>query len=180
MRFFRLRFPPHPRILLVESGSRHLIEGAIPHLRQHFGEQVPMDLFTCFAGLPAGLAGGSAVYHSYDCQGRTARKQLYRELAARGVGVLVILCTGEPIMPKWKWALALNLPVRLLVVNENGDAFWFDRTNLKTIIHFVLFRAGLTGGDAVRTVSQALLFPFTVLYLLLYAAVVHLRRKARV
>ncbi len=179
MRFIRLRFPPSPRILLVESGSRHLIEGAIPHLRAHFGEQAPMDLFTCFAGQPAGLAEASAVYRSYDYQGRVARKRLCRELAARGVGVLVMLCTGEPVMPKWKWALALNLPVRVLVVNENGDAFWFDRANLRTIAHFVLFRAGLTGGDAVRTVSRALLFPLTVLYLLLYAAAVHIARKVR-
>ncbi len=179
MRFFRLRFPAAPRILLVESGSRHLIEGVIPHLRQHFGEQAPMDLFTCFAGLPVGLGEGSKVYHTYDYQGREARKRLYRELVARRVFVLVILCTGEPIMAKWKWALAFRLPVRLLVVNENGDAFWVDRTNWKTIRHFVLFRAGLTGGDAVRTISQVLLFPLTLLYLLVYAAAVHLRRKVR-
>ena len=179
MRFLRLRFPAAPRILLVESGSRHLIEGVIPHLRQHFGEQAPMDLFTCFAGLPAGLGDGSTVYHTYDYQGREARKRLYRELVARRTFVLVILCTGEPIMAKWKWALALRLPVRLLVVNENGDTFWFDRANWKTIRHFVLFRAGLTGGDAVRTISQVLLFPLTLLYLLVYAAAVHLRRKVR-
>jgi hypothetical protein len=179
MRFFRLRFPAEPRILLVESGSRHLIEGVIPHLRQHFGEKAPMDLFTCFAGLPAGLGEGSTVYHTHDYQGRQARKRLYRELASRRVSVLVILCTGGPIMTRWKWALACRLPVRLLVVNENGDAFWFDRANWKTIRHFVLFRAGLTGADAVRTISQVLLFPLTLLYLLLYAAVIHLRRKVR-
>ena len=47
-------------------------------------------------------------------------------------------------MTKWKWALALRLPVKVLVVNENGDFFWFDRANWRTIRHFVLFRAGLS------------------------------------
>ena len=55
-----------------------------------------------------------------------------------------------------------------------------DRANWRTIRHFVLFRAGLTGGDAVRTISQVLLFPLTLAYLLVYAAAIHLRRKVRV
>ena len=33
-------------------------------------------------------------------------------------------------MTKWKWALAFRLPVKVLVVNENGDFFWFDREQL--------------------------------------------------
>ncbi|MCC7175011.1 MAG: hypothetical protein IT159_07425 [Bryobacterales bacterium] len=180
MRFFRLGFPQSPRILLVESGSRRLLEGVIPYLRGHFGSQAPLELLTCYAGKPAGLGEGSAVYQTHHHQGRKARKRLYRTLAENGVGVLVILCSAEPIMTKWKWALALNLPARVLVVNENGDAFWLDRTNWKTILHFVLFRAGLTGGDAVRTLTQALLFPLTLLYLLVYAGAIHLRRKVRV
>jgi hypothetical protein len=177
MRFLRLRFPPVTRILLVESGARHLLEGVLPYLRTTFGEQVPIDLVTCYAGLPAGLHAGSGVYHIHNYRGRQGRRRLYRELRASGVSVLVILCSGEPIMTKWKWALAFRLPVRLLVVNENGDFFWFDRGNWKIIRHFVLFRAGLSGGDAVRTISQTLLFPLTLTYLLFYAAAIHLRRR---
>jgi hypothetical protein len=48
------------------------------------------------------------------------------------------------------------------------------------MLHFALFRAGLTGGDAVTTITRLVMFPFTVLFLLLYAGLVHLRRKARV
>ena len=36
---------------------------------------------------------------------------------------------------------------------------------------------GADGAGAVRTLVRFLMFPFTVLYLLLFAAAVHLRRK---
>jgi hypothetical protein len=38
---------------------------------------------------------------------------------------------------------------------------------------------GLAGSGAVRTLASALAFPFTLLYLLLYAAVEHARRALR-
>lgn len=180
MRFFRLRLPTTPRILLVESGSRHLLEGVIPYLRETFGDQVPIDLVTCYAGLPAFLREGAAVYHIHAFRGRQGRRQLYRELLAARVSVLVIVCSGEPIMTKWKWSLALRLPVRLLVVNENSDFFWFDRSNWNVIRQFVFFRAGLSGGDAVRTIGQILVFPLTLAYLLVYAGIIHLRRKVHI
>jgi hypothetical protein len=72
-----------------------------------------------------------------------------------------MICSGEPIMTKWKWALAVRLPVKVLVVNENGDFFWFDRANWRTVRRFVLFRAGLSGGDAVRTIGRILVFPIS-------------------
>ena len=83
-------------------------------------------------------------------------------------------------MTKWKWGLALRLPVKVLVVNENGDFFWFDRANWRTVRRFVFIRTGLSGGDAVRTIGRVLVFPLTLAFLLLYAAFVHLRRKVHV
>src|ERR1700719_3453337 len=53
------------------------------------------------------------------------------------------------------------------------------RSRLGAIRHFVLFRAGLTGTGAVRALARLVLFPFTLLYLILYAATIHLRRKLR-
>lgn len=82
-------------------------------------------------------------------------------------------------MAKWKWALAFRLPVKVLIVNENGDYFWCDRSNWKVIRRFTLLRAGLSGGNAVHTIGRILFFPLTLAYLLLYAAVIHLRRKVR-
>src|ERR1022692_2824683 len=53
--FLRRRQPQVARILLVESGSRHLIEHVLPGLRRTYGERIPIDLATCFAGAPEGI-----------------------------------------------------------------------------------------------------------------------------
>jgi hypothetical protein len=90
-----------------------------------------------------------------------------------------IICSGEPVMTKWKWMLGLRIPAKVFVINENGDYFWADRTNLKIIRQFVFLRAGLAGAGAVRTIARMLSFPFTLLYLLLYATTVHTRRALR-
>ena len=76
-------------------------------------------------------------------------------------------------------ALAARLPAKVFVINENGDYFWLDRGQWRTILHFALFRAGLTGSGAVRTLARVVLFPFSLLYLILYAITVHFRRSLR-
>ncbi len=179
--FFRLRFPEVQRILLVESGSRGLIEQLVPILRQYWPE-APIGLVTCYAGLPDVLAAEPAVevFHVSDYQGRAGRKRLYRELTRRGYAIMGILCSGEPIMTKWKWALALRVPAKVFVVNENCDFFWLDRSQLATLMRFLLYRMGMGGAQAVPTLLRLVLFPLTVLYLLLYAALVHLRRRIRI
>jgi hypothetical protein len=42
-------------ILLVESGSRGLLEKIVPSLRQTWGSDVPIDLITCYSSLPRGF-----------------------------------------------------------------------------------------------------------------------------
>lgn len=178
MRFFRLSHPAPSRVVLVESGSRHLLEGAIAYFRRCYGDGVPFDLVTCYAGLPPGLTPeSSSVYPVHKFRGREGRRRLYKILRAGNPSALVMICSGEPILSKWKWALALNLPVKVLVINENGDFFWLDRSNWSILRRFVLTRAGLTGSGAVRTLGQVLLFPFTLLFLVFYAIFIHLRRK---
>jgi hypothetical protein len=54
-----------------------------------------------------------------------------------------------------------------------------DRQHLNHIVRFVLFRSGLAGAGAVRTIARVVSFPFTLLYLLLYATAVHTRRALR-
>jgi hypothetical protein len=90
-----------------------------------------------------------------------------------------IVCSGEIVMAKWQWVLALRIPAKLFIINENGDYFWFDRMHLGTIRRFVLFRSGLAGSGAVRTLVRLISFPFTLLYLLLYATSAHARRAWR-
>jgi hypothetical protein len=114
-----------------------------------------------------------------DYRGRQARRRLYHELAANRYSLMGIICSGEVVLNKWKWVLGLRVPAKIFVINENGDYFWLDRMHLGPIRRFVLFRSGLAGVGAVRTLVRLISFPFTLLYLLLYAAAVHARRALR-
>ena len=91
---------------------------------------------------------------------------------------MAILCTAEPIMTKWKFAVAARVPAKLMVINENADIFWCDR-NWKILSTFILFRAGLTGASAAPTLARLLILPLTAVYLLAYAGAVHFRRMLR-
>jgi hypothetical protein len=164
-------------MVLVESGPREIFEALLPNLYPH---NPSIDLVTCYGGAPKSFRGASGeVFNVGDYQGKEGRGRLYRELKTRGYGSIGIICADQPIMTKWKWALAAQIPAKLFIINENGDFFWADYTNWRTIIQFVLFRAGLTGAEAVPTLTRLLLFPFTLLFLLTYAAIVHLRRRLR-
>jgi len=171
--------PPFSRVLLIESGSRQLYENLLGNLYDFYPE-MKADLVTCYAGAPDNFrADRGSVYRVTDYPDAQSRKRFYQELARNQYTVAGIICSAEPIMTKWKWMLAARLPVKVFVLNENGDYFWLDRGHLATVRHFVLFRAGLTGAGAIRTLARLALFPFTLLYLILYAATVHLRRKLR-
>ncbi len=179
MRYFlRRRVPGFTRVLLVESGSRHLSEYLLTSLRQHWNSDLIIDLVTCYAGLPAGFPAATRVFNISEYSGRSGRQRLYRELRASGYSVLGIICSGEPVMTKWKWALAARLPAKVFVLNENADYFWVDYSQWRLICRFALYRAGFGGAGLIRALARLALFPFTLLYLLLYAATVHLRRKA--
>jgi hypothetical protein len=180
MRYFlRRSFPPFSRVLLIESGSRDLFENLLPKFYEaHPGMRA--DLVTCYAGAPKSFrADQGAVYRVTDYPDGHSRKRLYKELAANRYTILGVICSAEPIMTKWKWMLAARLPGKVFVLNENGDYFWLDRGHLSNIRYFILFRAGLTGAGAVRTLARVVLFPFTLLYLILYAATIHFRRALR-
>jgi hypothetical protein len=166
---------------LVESGSRHLLERFLAWLQEAHPEVERADLVTCFPGLPAGFDPNRGQAHRVsDYITREQRNAFLSKIRESRHDIIVIICSDEPLMTKWKWALAAKAPSKLLVLNENGDFFWIDYTNWRTIIHFVLFRAGLTGADAVTTIGRVVLFPFTFTFLLLYAAYVHTRRLVRI
>jgi hypothetical protein len=178
--FFRRRVPALRRVLLVESGSRSLLDNLLPSLFKTYGDEMHVDLVTCYGGVPEGFRESvGAVYRVGDYNGRARRSQLYRELAANRYDVMGIICSDEPIMTKWKWALAARLRAKVFVLNENGDYFWLDYSHAGTMCHFVLFRAGLTGSGAAATIARLLFFPFTLAYLMMWAAAAHIRRKVR-
>lgn len=177
MRCLLRRRIPAGRILFVESGSRDVTERLLPSLQRNHG--APIDVVTCFPGVPEGLPPGAIVFRTGDYHGRSGRKRLYRELRARRYALLGLLCSGEPIMTAWKWALALEVPAKVFIVNENADYFWLDYAHRSTLVHFASLRSGLTGIGGLRTLARLVTFPFTLSWLLAYAAWVHSRRALR-
>ncbi len=178
--FFSRHTPPFTRVLLVESGSRELFDDLIPGLWEIYGDRMRLDLVTCYAGVPKGFREGAGeVYRVTDYAGRDGRGRLYRILGANRYTVAGVICSGEPIMTKWKWVLAARIPAKVFVLNENGDYFWFDWSHWRTIVHFAAFRLGLSGASGIRTLARLTLFPLAVLYLVGYAGWVHLRRALR-
>src|ERR1700684_4308573 len=174
---FTFRQPTGTRILLTESGSRSILEGTIAHLQSGWGEGMPIDLVTCYAGLPSGLPEDTKLFQVDDYTTPERRRELLTDLRSRDYAYAGMICAAEPIMNKWKWWLAAQVPAKFFVINENGDYFWLNRKNLKAMRGFVLVRLGLSDAGAARTFLRLLVFPFAVLYLLLYAAAAHLRRK---
>lgn len=178
--FFRPnRAPAVRRVLLIESGSRELLESLIPQLPGIFGTPVAVDLVTCFGGLPKTFNSAGRVYRVSDYPTPASRATLYRELQANRYQVTGLICSAEPIMLKWKWMLAWRIPAHSFLLNENGDYVWLDRDHLSTLWAFASVRSGLAGAGAVRTIGRLLLFPFSLLFLLCYAAQVHLARLTR-
>lgn len=173
------RTPEGSRILLIESGSRHLIERIAPHIRETWGATMPIDLVTCYAGTPAGLPDSAEVFRVADYNTPEARRQFIDNLRAREYAYAGIICSAEPVMTKWKWLIAARVPAKFFVVNENGDYFWLDRENAKVARHFFLVRAGLSGAGSLRTLARLLIFPFTLLFLITYAFIAHARRRLR-
>jgi hypothetical protein len=180
--FLSRRIPPFTRVLLVESGSRHLLNKLIPVLHQigrgdSQGAGMELDLVTCYSGVPEGFHG--RVYHVSDYAGPEGRQRLYDELARREYALCGIICSAEPIMTKWKWMLAARLKSKLFVINENADFFWFDRDHWRNLFQLILYRAGITGASAIPALVRFVFFPLTFLYLLAYAGAIHLQRKIR-
>jgi hypothetical protein len=177
--FLTRREPPPTRILLIESGSRSLFENLLSHLRTVHGPEIPIDLLTCYAGLPEGFPPETVVHRVTDYGSPEGRKQLIGLLRAANYSTAGMICSAEPIMTKWKWLIFARVPARYFVLNENGDYFWVHRDNVGTIRRFMLVRLGLEGAGAIRTVGRLLLFPFSVVFLLLYAFTAHAGRFIR-
>jgi hypothetical protein len=173
------RRPSGSRILLVESGSRELLERILPHIRATWGAAMPIDLVTCYAGRPDSLAEDATIFRVADYNAPEARRRFVDELRSRDYAYAGIICAAEPVMTKWKWLIAARVPAKFFILNENADYFWVDRENAKVVRHFFLLRAGLSGAGSVRTLGRLVVFPFTLLFLISYAFITHARRRLR-
>lgn len=180
MRYYRkLWIPPFLRVLLIESGSRSLLEKFIPIIYRDYGAQVPIDVVTCYDGAPKTLNLENGKVFWVPDYGPEQREQLLSELLDRQYSIVGVVCSAEPVMTKWKWWLVYKIPAKVFILNENGDYFWVHLANWRIILHFVLFRAGMTEAGAVYTLARMLLFPFTLAYLVAFAGWVHLKRRVR-
>jgi hypothetical protein len=171
--------PKFQRVVLVESGSRDLLEGLIPGIYKTHGDGTIIDVVTCFGGNPKGLRPTSTVWRLSDFTGSDGRSRLAQTLRTRDYNVCGIICSGEIIMAKWKWYLAYHVPAKTFILNENGDYFWLDRAHVGLAWHFLLFRMGLAGAAAVPTLLRLATFPITLGSLVVFAAWVNLRRWLR-
>ena len=178
--FFARRPPPFTRMLVVESGSRRILEEGIPRFRAIFGDGIQMALLTCLPGLPRVLdPSTSRVFRVTQCRNGADRRRLLAEVRSRRYPLLAMICSDEPVMTPWKLAAALVAPAKVVIFNENSDFFWLDWRHRRAIRRFVLFRAGLLEDDAARKLAQLAAFPFILGFLLLYAGWVHLARLFR-
>ena len=175
---FSRTIPPFTRVLLVESGSRAVFDGLIPQFNDIYGDAMELDLVTCHENTPLGFRG--RVYRVQNYVGPSARGRLYEELAAREYTVVGILCSNEPIMTKWKWMLAARLPAKVFVINEFAGFLFVDYGHWRNIQEFLRVRLGLSGSAIAPALGRLLLFPFSLAFLLLFAAVVHTRRRMRI
>jgi hypothetical protein len=176
--FLTGRGPAVDRILLVESGSRHVLERAIAGMNRGF-PGARLDLCTCFAGVPASVSGIERVWRVTDARSLRAKWRMVREIAATRPPVAAMLFSGEPIMFNWKAVLLLLLPSKILLINENGDFFWLDRPNFPTLRQFLGARVGMDGDGMLRGLCRAVSFPFVLVFLILAAGVTYLSRWSR-
>jgi hypothetical protein len=155
------------------------MESTVPLLMSTWAGDYQFDLVTCYGGLPDCLPSDTDVFRVYEYNTPEKRKAFIAQLRARDYAYVGMICSAEPIMTRWKWLIAMRIPAKVLIINENGDYFWLNRENWPVVREFALVRAGLHGSDAAKTIARIAVFPFAVLYLLLYALNAHARRALR-
>jgi hypothetical protein len=176
-RFWSLYTPVFRRILLIESGSRSITEKWLGWVRSEY-PHASIDLFTCFDGKPESFKNNDgAIFMTQDYSTKDARRALAAEFQGNGYDLIAVLCSNEPVMTRWKWYIALSVPSKIMVVNENADWFWLDRGRLSTIRQFISARLGLSGAGAARLPMQLIALPFSLAYATAATLYFHLRRR---
>jgi len=174
--FFRRKFPGAADALLIESGSPEVARRALRGIREIL-PGARYHLLTCWPDPPAGLF--RSVFRAADYPSAWEKIRLLVSFARRRWRVLAILCTGEPILWRWKMLALAVLPAKVLIVNENADFFWLDWDNCRTLRRFLAIRWGVNRDEILSTALRALVFPLTLLYLILTALFLYARRWRR-
>ena len=174
--FFRRKVPQAADVLLIESGSPDVRRRALEKVLKIF-PGARYHLCTCRPAPPSGEF--ASVFPVTDYPSAWKKLRLLFSFRNKRWEVLVILCTGEPILWRWKALATLLLPAKVLVVNENADFFWLDWGNRKALRGFLGFRWGEDLDDLSRTLLRALAFPLTLFFLLCTAGFLYTRRMWR-
>jgi len=97
-------------VLLVESGSRGIAEKVLASFYERHSAGT-VDLLSYLDGAPAAFrAEQGEVLRSFNYPSRASRRELVRELRSRRYDVLAIICSGEPYLARYKFALAALVP----------------------------------------------------------------------
>ena len=174
--FFQDDVPPARDILLIESGSQHIFARALGAIRQSFPE-ARLHLVTCWPDAPPGSF--ASFYRVRDYPSRRDKIRLLGSFRKKPADVLVVLCSKEPVMYAWKMLALFWVPAKTLIVNENGDYFWLDWHNRRSLRRFLQSRWVIIRKEFLLTVLRAIIFPFTVLFLLANALFLYIRRWRR-
>lgn len=174
--FFRRKIPATSNILMIESGSPEVARRALERIRNLFPDSC-YHLCTCQPGVPD--ASYDSVYRATDYPSTWKKLGLLYSFCRPGWNILVILCTGEPILLRWKLMALAMLPAKVLIVNEHADFFWLDWENRRTLRMLASIRWGVNFEEFFSTLLRALAFPITLLLLLVTAGLLYLRRAWR-
>lgn len=174
--FFQSAVPPARDILLIESGSQDIFRRGLAGIRRTFPE-ARLHLLTCWPDPPPGPL--TSLHRVRDYTSRRDKLRLLRSLRKQPSDVLAVLCSKEPVMFSWKMLAILLIPAKTLIINENGDFFWFDWQSRGALRQFLQSRWGLLSHEFLLTLLRAFAFPFTILFLLANAAWLYSRRWRR-
>ena len=179
--------PSFGSVLLIESGPRTVADQFLTYLYD-IKQSNRVDVLTCYGGSPSSFDSNRGVVRSvHEPAARQNRSKFIRDLSAESYDLVALLCTGSPILEKWKWMIALRTPARLIVVNESAKYFGLDIWNLGTARLMLLKRLNPFSDSSLGSFAEAaaanlfdlLLMPFVFLYLLIDTAAIHLRRRSR-
>lgn len=174
--------PSFESVLLIESGPRTVTDRFLPYLYT-VKTAARVDVLTCFDKPPASFDFNRGVVCSvHDPEARANRGAFIRNLSSGPYTVVALLCTGSPILEKWKWVLAYRSPARLIAVNEEARYFGLEIWNHRSM-RLMLFKRLNPFADYTRDSLAAIVFtflagifiaPFTIAFLLLCTARLHL------
>lgn len=174
---FSKAYPSFDRVLLVESGTREITEKVL-HRFYEIENIGRLDVLTCYSGVPRSFDTARGVIYSIHTEAAQSHLRFIRTVLATPYTAVAILSTDSGVLARWKWAVALLTKANVVMIHQEGSfhcaGFW---RRIARLISPKPMRIWIT--DQLRLAAEVLLMPFTISYLLLFAAAVHARRLLR-